>query len=138
MSVSTTTKNELVKELLQELKPGDTLYSVLRSVSRSGMSRVISTKSIKLRDGGADIRQYDYAIQELLGLKMHNYEGNKIGGGGMDMGFSIVYNLSRELFHDGFECIGSGCPSNDHSNGDRDYTPHHHEDGGYALRQRWL
>lgn len=37
-----------------------------------------------------------------------------------------------------FECIGHGCPSNDHCNGDRDYTPHHHNSGGYALKHRWL
>ena len=36
------------------------------------------------------------------------------------------------------ECIGAGCPSNDHINGDRNHTPHLHESGGYALRQRWI
>lgn len=76
----------------------------------------------------------------------------------MDMGFWAVYQLSYGLFKGGFGCIGEGCPSNDHSNGDRDYTPHMseadrmgadgelcnchkdhmHNDGGYALKQRWL
>jgi len=42
------------------------------------------------------------------------------------------------LFSGGFTCPGKDCPSNDHSNGDRDYTPHMHTDPGYALRQRWL
>lgn len=32
--------------------------------------------------------------------------------------------ISRVLYPQGFGCIGEGCPSNDHSNGDRDYTPH--------------
>lgn len=63
----------------------------------------------------------------------------KVGGCGMDMGFPVVYNLSATLFRDGFDCIGKGCPSNDHSNGDRNYEPHRHAHaGGYALSSRWL
>jgi hypothetical protein len=82
----------------------------------------------------------------------------------MDMGFHLVYTLSYALYPQGFGCVGERCPSNDHSNGDRDYTPHGcydengaledrepgpgelrdgcrrhwHRDGGYALTQRWL
>ncbi len=75
-----------------------------------------------------------------------------------DSGWQLVYNLSHTLYLDGFGCIGERCPSNDHSNGDRDYTPywhrdipkpegktsadysatHWHQDGGYALRHEWL
>ena len=54
------------------------------------------------------------------------------------MGFAVIYELSQALFPKGFECIGEKCPSNDHSNGDRDYTPHHHNSGGYALKHRWM
>jgi hypothetical protein len=61
-----------------------------------------------------------------------------MGGCGMDMGFAAVYGLSYALFGKGFECTGPNCPANDHSNGDRDYTPHMHSDGGYALKHRWL
>lgn len=44
-----------------------------------------------------------------------------MNGCGMDMGFHLVYSLSRVLFspkQGGFECLGIGhyCPSNDHSN----------------------
>ena len=83
------------------------------------------------------------------------YEDLNVGGCGMDMGFEVVYQLSARLYPDGFGCIGEKCPSNDHSNGDRDYTPHGHRkavhvpndsdalnhwhrEGGYALKQRWL
>lgn len=52
------------------------------------------------------------------------HDAVKMGGAGMDMGFALVHSLSYALFPDGFGCIGDGCPSNDHSNGDRDYTPH--------------
>jgi hypothetical protein len=53
----------------------------------------------------------------------------------MDMGFHVVYNLSSALYRGGFGCIGDKpvrCPSNDHSNGDRDYTPHMHVVSGPA------
>ena len=33
------------------------------------------------------------------------HEGIKVGGTGMDMGFSLVYNLSWTLYRDGFDCI---------------------------------
>jgi hypothetical protein len=58
-----------------------------------------------------------------------------MGGAGMDMGFALVYNLSRSLYPNGFDCIGESCPSNDHVNG---YNRSHHADGGYALQQSWL
>jgi hypothetical protein len=76
-------------------------------------------------------------------------EGLRLQGCGMDMGFHAVYNLAASLWPKGFGCVGEKCPSNDHSNGDRDYTPHKpeglkpqtehwHADGGYALRSRWI
>ena len=44
-------------------------------------------------------------------------EAIRVGGCGMDMGFHVVYNLSRALYRDGrFVCMGEDCPSNDHSN----------------------
>src|SRR3990167_5500047 len=76
-----------------------------------------------------------YALDDTLD---RNRWGVRVGGCGMDMGFHLVYNLSRVLFPDGFDCIGKDFPANDHSNGDRDYKPHTHKDGGYALKQRWL
>jgi hypothetical protein len=118
------------------LEPGDRVTTVLRHVSRSGMSR-----SITLMIGDENGDPWDispYVARAGVGTFDRNHGGVKIGGAGMDMGFALVYNLGRTLYPDGFECIGDGCPSNDHSNGDRDYTPHHHRDGGYALRQVWL
>jgi hypothetical protein len=64
--------------------------------------------------------------------------------GGRERGVSD--ELSYALYPKGFTCLGDGgehrrqrCPANDHSNGDRDYSPHQHpQAGGYALRQEWL
>lgn len=120
-----------VERLREWIKPGDTVQTILRHVSRSGMSRAISPVV-----NGQDIsfwvaRACDYTINQKHG-------GLKVEGCGMDMGFDVVYQLSYQLFKDGFDCIGEGCPANDHSNGDQVRTPHRHTDAGYALKQRWL
>lgn len=129
------------KELLEILKPGDTVYCVLRHVSRSGMQREIS---LFVRGEHAEkfpdqaIRNIDWYAARLLDMRRGKRDGLVVGGCGMDMGFHLVYTLSRVLFADSFICIGEKCPANDHSNGDRDYTPHKHSDGGYALNHRWI
>lgn len=151
-----------------DLKPGDTVHTILRHVSRSGMSRRIGLVVLRTADDGRLVDFHpNISAAEALGLRTdRDGEGIIVGGCGMDMGFHLVYSLSRVLFPEGFGCIGEGCPSNDHSNGDRDYTPnedrsgacggckghvgeepcespsahqtHWHRDGGYALRHRWL
>jgi hypothetical protein len=142
------------------LKPGDTVYTILRHVSRSGMQRHISV--VLIRPDGT-ILHPNHATAAAIGARLNKpgtgYDAVIRSGCGMDMGYDTVYNLSAALFPQGFGCIGEGCPSNDHSNGDRDYTPHNaalvaelqaagvgidlganhwHKDGGYALRHRWL
>ena len=127
---------EQEKESLRELlKPGDTIYTDLKHVSKSGMLRIIALKIVK--DG--DILDISYGASMAMNSKLDkDQRGIKITGCGMDMGFALVYELSQYLYPKGFECIGQNCPSNDHFNGDRNYNPHHHESGGYALKQRWL
>ena len=128
-------RQEAAESLRALIAPGDTIYTILRHVSRSGMSRSISLYAI--RDGKPRwLDGYAAKVTERALDRLH--DGIKIGGCGMDMGFALVYNLSRALWPDGHTCIGEGCPSNDHGNGDRDYTPHLHADGGYALRHQWI
>lgn len=145
-------RDEWRDKLRNMLKPGDTVYTVLRHVSRSGMSRRIDLYTIS---DGAPVFITGMAAAA-MGMRWDNDKGGIIVGGcGMDMGFHLVYNLSATLFPDGHGCIGERCPSNDHSNGDRDYAPHNdyegsadkapedsrphwHRDGGYALRHRWM
>lgn len=115
--------------------PGTTVYTVLRHVSKSGMSRDIAV--YVMADG--EPRWITWSVAQATGLGWNDArEAIRIGGAGMDMGFALVYDLSSVLYRDGFTCAGDRCPSNDHSNGDRDHEPHHHTSGGYALRQRWL
>lgn len=142
------------QEILRKLcPPGTKLYTTVRHVARSGMSRTLDVYAIV---DGAPRRLSGY-VCTATGLRRkgdHVY----VGGCGMDMGFHVVYELSRTLYPDGHGCCGEGCPSNDHNNGDRDYTPHAtdeertgadgkrcachathwHKDGGYAIRQYWL
>lgn len=129
-------KNESLEALKRMLKPGDTIYTVLRSVSRSGMSRKI------------DLYFFDTEGNKhyLSGYAANACEWNrddqgaiKVGGCGMDMGFHLVYTLGRVMYREGYECAGDKlCCSNDHFNGDRDYTPHIHKDGGYAFKHEWI
>lgn len=118
------------------IKAGDTIHTILRHVSKSGMSRSISC--VLIRDG-ENVQLLDHWLAMLLDYRIDQGRGGglKVSGCGMDMGYSVIYSLSRALFPV-FECLGKGCPSNDHNNGDRDYTPHNHSDGGYALKHRWL
>jgi len=133
-------KARLVTEMKEVLKPGDTVYTKLNHVSKSGMMRVIEVMVFR-----NDQPVYlTYKVADLLGYKMHKkYEGLKVGGCGMDMGFSVVYNLSRTLYGSGYDCIKDDennvrCPSNFHvNNRDKSKTEPVHTDG-YALRHRWL
>lgn len=137
--MTTTVANETqtaIEQLGEHLPPGARVTTVLRHVSRSGMSRSIS---LMIGDENGDPWDISWlAARAGLGKIDQNHGGIKVSGTGMDMGFWLVYNLARTIYPHGHDCIGEGCPSNDHSNGDRDYTPHNHSDGGYALRQVWL
>lgn len=144
------TRDEAIAKLRELLHPGDTVQTILRHRSRSGMSRSISPVI-----GGEDV---SYLVAPAVGYSFDRRHGGvRVSGCGMDAGFHLVYSLSRALYPDGHPCTGERCPSNDHSNGDRDYTPEHrgnargdvwpghplwhphqHSDGGYALRHRWL
>jgi len=78
------------------LKPGDTVYTVLRSVARSGMSRRMDV--YVMRDNAP--RWITGAVATLLGSPT-NGTGMLVRGGGMDMGFHVAYSLSAKLFGDG-------------------------------------
>jgi len=140
----TTDREAALTRLRYLCPPGATVYTLVRHVSRSGMSRLISAYVI--HDGEPQWLDGYISRLGLFKLASGPRDALRVGGCGMDMGFHVVYNLSQALYPEGFGCIGEHCPSNDHSNGDRDYTPHvddtthrhYHRSGGYALRQRAL
>lgn len=87
---------------------GSTVYTVLRSVARSGMSREIGLVALRCGerlDGEKEIVALhpNYAASDVLGLRLNkDGDGLKIGGGGMDMGFELAYRLGQALYGDGY------------------------------------
>ena len=111
------TDKELSKEtLLNDYFNGQDrpiVYTILRSVSASGMTRHISLKVV---DSDGDILDITYLAARALGDKLQERNGFntlKVNGCGMDMGFHLVYSLSSVLF------AGQ-------------------ERAGYKLLQRWI
>ena len=86
------TRDEVIEYLKSSLKDGDTIYTNVQHVSQSGMTRDIKIISIKENIP----LNYNYYVSKALGYKIKN-NGVRIGGCGMDMGFAIVYDLSRVL-----------------------------------------
>ena len=151
--VSKAREKECKAALLEFIKPGEIIYTKLDHVSRSGMYRVISLYVIQDNQPQWITR----LAADLLEGYDERHQGAKAHGCGMDIGFHLVNTLGYILFPDGFGCIGEKCPSNDHNNGDRNYTPnvnegitsdkdgnqkeintHWHTSGGYALKHKWL
>jgi hypothetical protein len=122
MTTTTLTRQEKINErehsrerLSAMLTPGDTVYTMVRSVSSSGMSRTMSLYIVK------DNRLVNITYYAAHALEWPLVEKNgsrvlRVGGCGMDMGFHTVYTLSRVLF-------AATMPSGD---------------AGYALKQEWI
>lgn len=158
-------KQEAIEHLRELLKPGDTVYTIIRRVSASGMSRCISVMC--MQDGQP--QHITYWVSEACGYSLKNVNGHdalSVSGCGMDMGFAVVYDLSSVLFPDGFGVKCSICglrpssvesaeyardPVNAaaeamHGNDDHVCTFYGRNgdpsgwdtDGGYALEQEWL
>lgn len=128
---------DAIRQLKKILRPGDTVYGIVRSVSRSGMSRRIDFYAFrprqKYRDGTYKIDRRDAEpvylsgyMGHALGLSRGNGDGLMIGGCGMDMVFSTVYNLGRTLWPKGTR----------KPHGTRNGAPD--TDGGYALKHSAL
>lgn len=120
-------RREAIEYLRSILKPGDTVYTVLRHVSASGMSRRIDIFEIR-NDCPICLT---YWVSIALGYKRSDKGGLVIEGGGMDMDFHVVYELGRFLFPKGFELPKGKIGRNGDKSG-------FDKNGGYALNQRWL
>jgi hypothetical protein len=102
-----------IEQLLTHyIKEGDTVHTLIRSVSSSGMSRTMSLKIV--RDGRID--DITFHVAHALGYPLVEVNGSRairVNGCGMDMGFHVVYSLSSVLFRGA-------------------------ERAGYVLEQRWI
>ena len=99
-------KEEARAKLSDLLEPGDTIFTTLKHVSKSSMSRVIDLYVIKDNEP----LRISYSVGILAEGYDERHEGAKAGGCGMDMGYHLVHNLGYSLWPDGYVCIGKGCP----------------------------
>ena len=86
------TKDEVIEYLKSSLKDGDIIYTNVQHVSQSGMTRDI--KIIKINENRP--LNFNYYVSKALGYRIKN-NGIRISGCGMDMGFALIYDLSRTL-----------------------------------------
>lgn len=120
-----TDKAEALETLRSQFKmvPGDTVYTVLRHVSPSGMTRWLDLYVI--RDG--EPLRMTWSVANALGWTYdRKREALKVGGCGMDMGFHAVYTLGSVLWREGTP------EPHGRRNGQPDSA------GGYALKHRWM
>ncbi len=114
-----TTDKDLSQERLLEsyLNETKTVYTVSRGVSSSGLTQYVSVMVPGLdHEGKPDLFNITWHVSNVLGDKLHDKHGHrviKLQGGGMDLGFNLVYNLSSVLY----------------AGQDR---------AGYVLKHRWL
>jgi len=88
-------KAKAISKLRDMIKPGDTIYTVLRHVSASGMRRSIDAYIIRNNEP----MWLSYWVGKAIGYKADNRRGGLIiNGCGTDMGFELVYNLSATVF----------------------------------------
>lgn len=107
MSKVSKQEKEEARERLSKLLPeGSTVYVVLRSVSKSGMSRRIDLYSFEPVNTGKGATVVKYflttSVAMLLGYSFGHEAwckgaGMRVDGGGMDMGFHVVNSLSYAL-----------------------------------------
>lgn len=116
-------KADSLATLRAMLSPNDTIFTVTRHVSSSGMSRSIDCYVI--RDNNPL-----WISRHVANVTGHGWDAKreavKVGGCGMDMGFHVVYSLGYALWPNGTET----------PHGTRNGEPD--TDGGYALKHRWM
>ena len=98
------------RELLQKnVQKDDTIFFVVKRVSNSGMYRHIDFYKFDVKDtfeeGENRVRKVwlSSAIAKVLGYSFKEQtQSVGVQGCGMDMGFSVIYNLAHNLFDDGY------------------------------------
>lgn len=128
-------RDEAIAQLRECLKPGDTVYTVLKHRSRSGMQREIAVLLVAdATDGsGPYARNASYRVATALGWRCSDRDAVVVGGCGMDMGFHVVYTLGRVLFPEGGSLEHSPRRAQEERAGET-----RERDGGYLLKHCWL
>lgn len=133
-------KAEHLAWLRKHIKPGTRIYTVLRHVSSSGMSRDIDVYAIMpmTDSNGKRFRGPMWLsgrVASVLGMSMSKDRGIRVGGCGMGMGFHIVMNLSYALH--GHDTIGA--EASDAGKLGVPFTPKpKNYRAGYSLIHEWM
>lgn len=109
---------EAREKLRAIVDPSKKIYTMLRHVSASGMSRDISLFVVE----GDTLRNITHLAAQALGERVRDIHGQwaiRVGGCGMDMGFHLVWNISWVLYSTG------------------DLAADNANRVGYVLRQEW-
>jgi hypothetical protein len=117
-------KEQRITELKALIKPGSTVSTLLKNVSRSGMQRQISFYIVDPRDN--EVINIDYSVSIVTDTKRAKNGALIVNGCGMDMGFNVVYHLGSMLWP-----MGTDTP-----HGTRNGAPD--SAGGYALKHKWI
>jgi hypothetical protein len=118
------TKEYCTSALKVLVKPGSTVSTSLKNVSRSGMQRQISFYIVNPSDN--EVTNIDYYVSIVTDTKRAKNGALIVKGCGMDMGFSVVYDLGSILWSKG----------TDTPHGTRNGAPD--SAGGYALKHKWI
>lgn len=108
--VSKADRDYSIARLREQLKPGDNVYCILRSVARSGLSRQVSPIIFEQTtgpDGKTHTADYHlaYHVAQALGWQWRENTGHTavvVDGSGQDAGEHMVHCLGRVLFGDGY------------------------------------
>ena len=112
-------ERETHREILRKLlKPGQTVWTLIRSVAPSGMSRKVS---VFIVDEGR-IRDISWNAAHAIGYSVNEHHEVRVHGCGFDAGYEIVHNLGAALWPNGTD------KPHGVRNGQPDST------GGYALK----
>lgn len=113
-------KAEALESLRRWMPKGTRVYTILRHVSASGMSRDISI--VVFPEGSKYPIHPNHSAAKAMGWRLVTRNGSdciRVGGCGMDMGFHLVYSLSMALYG-------------------KDENGKFSEAGARALEQSWL
>ena len=89
---------DIISQTQHDRQGNPVVYTLLRHVSKSGMSRDITLKVV---DKDGTLRDITYLSALAIGEKprdLHGWRVIRVGGCGMDMGFHLVYSLSHALY----------------------------------------
>lgn len=92
-----------IERLREWIRPGDTLYTTVNHVSRSGMYRTVQIRAIlpesSRGERAVSVLFLGFNVATALGLRYdRKHEGIGMGGCGYDAAYQVIHDLSMLLF----------------------------------------